>query len=211
MKWNRELRSIIIKELGGLNTTREQLANRLGIGVSTISRWIHKHDLQTFIDKERELKMRESIELGLSLVAQGYEATEVTKEYIKKEIDPDSGNEIDVKFKIKKYKQAPSIKALQILANKYANEFGEKDNTIEFNTNILNVDSNHMTLRDLQELSNPLDAYEADYMELIDNDSNSLESLGYEELSDCNDVDGADDSDGADGADGSPQQDVVDE
>jgi len=183
-KYNSNTRSFIIKELGN-GSSRVSVANQLGISIHTLNRWCSIYKLQQYIDKERSNSISEAIEQGLLELSKGYETTEVTKEYIKKEIDPDTNEDIEIKYKVKKYRVSPNMKAIQVLANKYNKDFGNKESK-EFNFNILNVDSDSMSLRELQELSNPIETYEVDYKELTD-DGNVLESLGYEEVSSCND------------------------
>ena len=116
------------------------------------------------------------------------EAVQKDPEYIKEEVDPDTNEDITIKYKVRKYKVAPNIKAIQVLANKYNIDFAEKDRTKEFNVNILNVDSDRMSLRELQELSNPLQELEADYKVLKSNDSKDLEARGFELVDDSEDL-----------------------
>lgn len=186
MKYSTEVR-VKLLDMVKQGNSNSFIATYFDVSEATISRWIGKYNLRPIIKEIKANRLSDVIEDSLIELTKGHDSTEITKEYTKIETCPDTGDDIHIKYKVKKVRIAPNVKALQILANKYNKDFGQKDNSNEFNVNILNVDSNAMTLRELQEYGNIIDKANKD-KELLESNKSDIElsKEGYKRTDDTN-------------------------
>ena len=154
------------------------IASVLEVSLRTVQYWISKYNLRPLLDKARKDRAEQSIELGLSKLAEGSQVNETTdkftynREATRKVMD-EEGNIIEEKYiqpverTTKKKCNPPDSKAIEILSRKYAKEFDTHSEERELTTKLLDG----FTMRQLQEARkhNPIDkgsSIDAEFSEL---------------------------------------------
>lgn len=160
VKYNIDVRVKCI-ELASKGYTIDDVCNVVGINKATIYRWFKKDcKFEESYRKAFSIAIGEMIETNLIKLANGVTRSEVSEEYLDTNRVDSNGEPIVVKVKSKKTIEAPNLKANTTLAKKYHKEYAERleESNNDSVTNILNVNTSDMNLRDLQELtkSSPL-------------------------------------------------------
>ncbi len=150
-KWNLEIRASIIKLYSECFNICD-IANILGISLSTLNYWIKKYELKPIMEQFRNETISSTITRSLLKNANGGENSEITKEYVQEDAN---GTLIKVTEKIKIDK--PCHKSAQILARKFEKELSDSNNNISDTNSIsINIDTSRMSLRELQAIDSPL-------------------------------------------------------
>ena len=170
-----------ILELISSGYSLPETAKLIGVSYHSLMRW-RKLDksLKPLMKKAKSDGMNRAINVGLYKLAKGLKVEDYTIEYT--EVRKDRFNEIirdiDGNPSIQKVRKtthnlAPNVKAIEILARKYAKEFVKSDDDRGEVMLNLTLDTGGMSIRELQELntkSNPLDkeCIEAEYTNVKD-------------------------------------------
>jgi transposase-like protein len=147
IKYDATMRIEAIK-LATQGRTLLEIAVLLGIHRNTLRSWRTKDvKLATIMDEARKEGMQHIIDKGLTQLATGSKREEQTDEYeTSKTIN---GKEIPVKRKVRTIVDAPSAKALEILARRYAKEYTQDE--VEITHNTMNINTSAMSLREVQD------------------------------------------------------------
>ena len=125
----------------------QEIAEQLGVHRATIYRWIKRDaKLDDAMKRARGLYVKEASERALIRSIEGVEREEITEEYI---IERDGK---PIKRKVRRVKEAPNLKAIGIVARLYDIEELKDYDSEGPVTNILNVSTDSLSMREVQTL-----------------------------------------------------------
>ena len=167
---------IKIIELASRGLQLQEIALALGIARSTLHRWLSRDDK---LKRTVELKQREAFEdavrVGINKLAKGYTKEETTDEYI---IEDAQGR--TVKRKVRRVEIDPSLNAMKLGAKLY--DLPELSDSPQDNvTNILQVKTDTLSMREVQELLTNSPSNVKDLEDTVELTASDYKDLEHEE------------------------------
>ena len=156
IKYDASFRIEAIK-LAAQGLTLSEISELLGIHRNTMSTW-RKRDknFKKILDEARSQGMNHIIETGLRKLAQGVKREETTTE----SVDDNDGNPI--RRRVRTIEDAPSVKAIEVLARRYAKEYTSDDAAPI--VSVLSINHDTASLREVQDMmrQSPIEAVSHD-------------------------------------------------